>query len=62
MIDNVVQFGNILYVFESFGELHFRPTFHAGAVQRSIVIVKRNTMPTVWLIQTLLTLLNPDFF
>ena len=55
MIDNVVQFGNILYIsFESFGELHFRPTFHAGAVQRCIAIVKSNTMPIVWLIDSVI--------
>ena len=41
MIHNVVQFGNILFMyFESFGELHFRPTFDAGAVRRCIVIVR----------------------
>jgi len=38
-----------MYVFESFGELHFRPTFHAGPVQRCIAIVKSNAMPIVWL-------------
>ena len=41
MIHNVVQFGNILCLsFESFGELHFRPTFDAGAVRRCIAIVR----------------------
>ena len=41
MIHNVVQFGNILCMsFESFGELHFRPTFDAGAVRRCIAIVR----------------------
>ena len=41
MIHNVVQFGNILFMsFESFGELHFRPTFDAGAVRRCIAIVR----------------------
>jgi len=41
MIHKVVQFGNILYMaFESFGELHFRPTFDAGAVRRCIAIVR----------------------
>ena len=38
-----------MYVFESFGELHFRPTFDAGLVRRCIAIVKSNTMPIVWL-------------
>jgi len=38
MIDNVVQVGNIMYVFESFGELHFRPTFDAGQVRHCIAI------------------------
>jgi len=50
MVHNVVQFGNILCTsFESFGEVHFRPTFDAGAVQRCIAIVRSNTMPIVWL-------------
>ena len=41
MIHNVVQFGIILCMsFESFGELHFRPTFDAGAVRRCIAIVR----------------------
>ena len=41
MIHNVVQFGNILCMsFESFGELHFRLTFDAGAVRRCIAIVR----------------------
>jgi len=40
MIDNVVQFGNIMYVFESFGKLHFRPPFDVRPV-RCIAIVKR---------------------
>jgi len=41
MIHNVVQFGNILCMsFESFGELHFRPTFDTGAVRRCIAIVR----------------------
>ena len=41
MIHNVVQFGNILCMyFESFGELHFRLKFHAGAVRRCIAIVR----------------------
>ena len=41
MIHNVVQFGNIVCMsFESFGELHFRPTFDAGAVRRCIAIVR----------------------
>jgi len=35
MIHNMVQLGNILCIsFVSFGELHFRPTFDAGAVRR----------------------------
>jgi len=41
MIHNVVQLGNILRMsFESFGELHFRPTFDAGAVRLCIAIVR----------------------
>ena len=41
MIHNVVQFGNILFMsFESFGELHFRPTFDAGVVRHCIAIVR----------------------
>jgi len=41
MVHNVVQFGNILCMsFDSFGELHFRPTFDAGAVRRCISIVR----------------------
>ena len=37
----MVQFGNILCLsFESFGELHFRPTFDAWAVRRCIAIVR----------------------
>ena len=41
MIHNVVQFGNRLCMsFESFGELHFRPTFDTGAVRRCIAIVR----------------------
>ena len=41
MIHNVVQSNNILCMsFESFNELHFRPTFDAGAVRRCIAIVR----------------------
>jgi len=29
-----------MYVFESFGKLHFRPTFDAGPVRRCIAIVR----------------------
>ena len=38
-----------MHVFQSFGKLHFRLTFHAGVVRRCIAIVESNTMPIVWL-------------
>jgi len=43
MIYNEVQFGNILYVFERFGELHFLPTFKAWSFRLRIAIVKSDT-------------------
>jgi len=50
MIDNVVQFGNVLCMsLRVVANYVFQPTFHAGPVQCCIAIVKSNTMPIVWL-------------